>query len=231
MKVCKRCGVEKPEEAYYLNKGKREGTCYECKKKMIREWTRKNKEKVAGYARNWRKNNPVSAKACDLRSKQKRNHARQMTLIDLNADEWSSTLIYFNNSCAVCGNQGEIHMDHFIPIASGNGDTSVTNVIPLCAAHNINKRDKHPILWLRNESGASEEYIDNIINYLAKMNGMLSAEYEDYVSEQYYGIHYEYTYEIEREDYFDLSLVDVDNFIYDDDDWYLTMLNGRKGDD
>lgn len=231
MKVCKTCGVSKPEEAFYLNKGYREGTCYACKKKKAAEWSKKNisPEQQAAYAREWRKKNPAEAKLRDMRAKAKRREAISNTVMNLTTDQWKSTLKYFGNGCAVCRDNSEIHIDHFIPVASGNGDTTVNNVIPLCASHNISKSDKHPLNWLRNESGANSDTIDQIINYLAQLNGMHPSEYEDYVIDKYYGIDDEFDneadYDSHRED---LSLYDSDNFIYEDDDWYLTILNGRR---
>jgi 5-methylcytosine-specific restriction endonuclease McrA len=232
MKICKTCGISKPEEAFYLNKGYREGTCYECKKKKAAAWSKANisPEQRNTYVRNWRKKNPAEAKLRDMRAKSKRRDAIKGTLLDLSTEQWLSTLTYFNNGCAVCGRMSDTHIDHFIPVASGNGDTTVNNVIPLCARHNIGKRDKHPLNWLRQESGASTDAIDKIINYLAKLNGMLPLEYEDYVIDRYYGIDSEFDSDYEEcHNDEDISLYDADNFIYDDDDWYLTMLNGRRG--
>lgn len=231
MKVCKTCGVSKPEEAFYLNKGYREGTCYACKKKRAAEWSKKNisPEQQAAYVRNWRKKNPAEAKLRDMRAKANRRSAISNTVMDLTTDQWKVTLKYFGDGCAVCGENSGVHMDHFIPVASGNGDTAVTNVIPLCARHNINKSDKHPLIWLRSESGASAEIAERILDYLARVNGMGPQEYEDYVVDRFYGIDYEYDSDFDFDSHNeDISLYDADNFIYDDDDWYLTILIGRR---
>lgn len=229
MKVCKGCGVNKPEDAFYLNKGYREGTCNECKKKRTLEWTRANRDKVAAYARKRRKENYAAVRLNEMRAQAKRRSALSGTIMDLTTDQWKATLNYFGNGCAVCGNASGIHMDHFIPVASGNGDTTVSNVIPLCAGHNVNKSDKHPLNWLRNESGASADAAERVIDYLAQINVMSPQEYEDYVVDRYYGIDSEFDSEYEVSYNEDISLDDPDNFIYDDDEWYFTILNGRRG--
>lgn len=229
MNVCKRCGVSKPEDAFYLNKGYREGTCNDCKKKRTLEWTRANRDKVSAYARKMRKENPEAVKVREMRARAKRKSSMTGTITDLTTDQWKATLAYFDNGCAVCRNSSEIHMDHFIPVASGSGDTTVNNVIPLCARHNVSKSNKHPLNWLSYESGASVDTVERIIAYLAQLNGMHPSEYENYVIDRYYGIESEFDND---SDYYiyseDLSLYDADNFIYDDDDWYLTILNGRR---
>lgn len=224
MKTCKTCGIVKREAEFY----RREGTCYECKKARLVEWQKNNKEKVAQYAKNWRRNNPEAAKASWSKAKHKRRVKSAHTSSDLNVKDWKQTLKYFQSGCAVCSEKENVQIDHFVPVASGNGDTSVTNVIPLCRYHNVSKRDKHPIIWLQHESGASQEVVERIVFYLAKMNGMSSAEFESHVSDLYYGSGDADRWEYGESDC-DLSLDDVDNFIYDDDDWYLTMLEGRKG--
>jgi hypothetical protein len=226
VKVCKKCKVSKPDNRFYRN----EKTCKDCRNAAQREWTRKNKDKVAAYCKNWRKNNPESAHASESKAKARRKDALKETIIDLTADDWTKTLAYFGNKCAVCDEDDGIHIDHFVPVASGNGDTSVTNVIPLCAFHNVSKSDKHPINWLRNESGANPDVVERVIDYLASVNGMTSQEYEDFAADRFFGIDSEFDNDIEYVRHVDdISLYDADNFIYDDDDWYLIMLNGRRG--
>jgi 5-methylcytosine-specific restriction endonuclease McrA len=228
MRDCKTCGTTKSESDFYQRKDYVDRTCRECRKEYSRKRHKaSDPAKRAADARKWRKENPEKAKMIYIRAKHRRKEKLRGTLIDLTVEDWSAVLSYFKNSCAICDHTEDLQLDHFIPVASGNGDTSKGNVIPLCSKHNINKRDKHPILWLRYESGASTQAIENIINYLAEVNGMLPALFEDYVNEQFYDISDE-DYYFEENTYCDLSLDDPDNFIYDDDEWYLTILNGRR---
>ncbi|MED3832949.1 HNH endonuclease signature motif containing protein [Peribacillus frigoritolerans] len=228
MKECKICGVSKAEEDFYLVNGYRERRCYACRKEWQKEWSRLNRDKVAKYTRNWAENNPEKAKASWARSRAKRRCDMEGTVIDLTDDEWKITLNAFNNGCAVCGKKGDIHLDHFIPVSIGNGDTSMSNVIPLCAFHNISKSNNHPLIWLRSLPISEVPFVENIVEYLARINGMLPQEFEVYVSDKYYGISYDESF-VDESYTEDLSLYDADNFVYDDDDWYLTMLEGRGG--
>jgi 5-methylcytosine-specific restriction endonuclease McrA len=232
MKVCKVCGVEKSDNCFRVYKQYKDKTCKDCRKAQQRliASSPEEKKRRSEYQRNWRKENPEKARIRDIAAQKRRRSKINEGVINLSVEDWEATLRNFNNACAVCAATVNIQMDHFIPVATGNGDTSITNVIPLCAGHNINKRDKHPLNWLRYESGASVEAVERIITYLAKLNGMSPQDYEAYVVDKYYGIDFEFDSDLEYAQYNeDISLDDADNFIYDDDDWYLTMLNGRRG--
>lgn len=43
-------------------------------------------------------------------------------------------------ACAYCGDTGDLHLDHKVPV-SREGDHSLPNLQFLCAAHNLSKRD------------------------------------------------------------------------------------------
>ena len=44
--------------------------------------------------------------------------------------------------CAVCGAEDDLHFDHIIPWSKGGSSATPENIQPLCARHNIQKRDK-----------------------------------------------------------------------------------------
>ena len=66
---------------------------------------------------------------------------------DLTANEWKQTLQYFGGRCAYCGEDKEIHEEHFIPVKLGGGFTK-DNIIPACRRCNLDKGSKHPEEWL-----------------------------------------------------------------------------------
>ncbi|MED1350592.1 hypothetical protein P4U51_30005, partial [Bacillus paranthracis] len=77
-----------------------------------------------------------------------------------------------------------IHLDHFIPLAWGHGGTIIENMIPLRGDLNISKNDRNPFEWIKRED--IREIVDmakwhETIEYLAKLNGMTTKEYEEYV--------------------------------------------------
>lgn len=65
MKICKKCGIDKPFEDYGDNKKNVDGKaiyCKECERQRGIEYRKKNREKVNQSSKNWRKNNPETYK-------------------------------------------------------------------------------------------------------------------------------------------------------------------------
>jgi hypothetical protein len=65
MKLCKKCGVNKPLDDYGDNKNNKDGKllyCKECERLRGIEYRKKNREKVNQSSKNWRKNNPEDYK-------------------------------------------------------------------------------------------------------------------------------------------------------------------------
>ena len=67
MRVCTKCGGEKPETAEYFSRAKncRGGintACKECNNKRSREWKAKNPEKVKEARKRWQAKNPEKVK-------------------------------------------------------------------------------------------------------------------------------------------------------------------------
>lgn len=66
---------------------------------------------------------------------------------DFKPRDWRRAKQHFNNHCAYCGRDGELHQDHFIPLALGGAYTR-NNIVPVCPSCNNDKSDKHPATWL-----------------------------------------------------------------------------------
>ena len=65
MKKCKTCGIEKPLDQYYKQKGSKDGlrgSCKQCLNQKTNEYNAKNREKINGNARNRRKEDPEGHK-------------------------------------------------------------------------------------------------------------------------------------------------------------------------
>lgn len=70
MKICKKCGVNKPLDDYGNNKNHKDGKllyCKECERLRGTEYRKKNREKVNQASKNWRNNNPENYKKTVLK--------------------------------------------------------------------------------------------------------------------------------------------------------------------
>ena len=57
MKICTKCGIEKPFEAFWRSKNRPDGyvsSCAECNNKKVRDYYKKNKEKKREKNRKYR---------------------------------------------------------------------------------------------------------------------------------------------------------------------------------
>lgn len=138
-----------------------------------------NKEYYTVYKRNWRRNNPEK----DVLISQRRR-ARKISLIDdLTKDELEFTLDYFGG-CALTGDTEGLHLDHVVAISTGNGGTTLGNMIPLRADLNISKSDNNIFEWFkanRQRFKLSQTRFDNLITWLSEVNGMTTEEYRSFV--------------------------------------------------
>lgn len=59
-------------------------------------------------------------------------------------EDWKETKSYFDKKCAYCGTDGELEMEHAIPINKIQlGEHRLGNIVPSCRKCNKNKRDLH----------------------------------------------------------------------------------------
>ncbi len=222
MRVCKKCGIEKDLDEFKRDDRIKSGRSYSCKdciRKRSRQWQRDNKDKVKLYQKRYQEKNEERVRVSWSKARDRRRNMSKNTEHSLTDSEWKYVLNHFSNSCAVCESTNYVQLDHFVPIASGNGDTSIGNVIPLCRKHNINKRDKDPVAWLVNESGADSESIDKILSHLAVFNGMEKDEYRQHAIDLYYGI--ETFVKDERETIIERSYYVEEGIYFDEENAYL----------
>lgn len=89
----------------------------------------------------------------------------------------------FNGSCALTQANTQLHLDHFIPIATGHMGTVVGNVVPLSAIVNQSKSDSNPFEWFeanRQRFELSQSAFDALVAKLAQQNGLTPEEFRDF---------------------------------------------------
>ena len=164
MRCCK-CGEDKPQTEFHAGRTE----CKPCKKAIswankkrrlasdpnyrarrnaeLREWKRRNPEKVRVWRRAWKKT-PLSKLAARLRERATRSRTnalgRGVTRHCL------QLLVLQRGRCAVCRVQlgDDKHLDHIIPLAAGGGH-EVGNFQWLCPPCNLSKHAKHPVDFMQ----------------------------------------------------------------------------------
>jgi 5-methylcytosine-specific restriction endonuclease McrA len=74
------------------------------------------------------------------------------------------------NGCAYCGTHGDMHMDHFIPLARG-GTHALGNLVPACPSCNYSKTDHDPEQWYRAQPFFTEKRWRKILQVLCVKRG------------------------------------------------------------
>jgi hypothetical protein len=147
-----------------------------------RKWYEGNKEKQAMYSMNWAQNNPEKVTII-----KQRRRARKVALPDtLTTEQYTITLEYFGNSCALTGRTDNLEQEHALPISIGHGGTTFGNCYPMASGLNQSKGNKNIFEWFeanRQRFNLEQERFDRLIEWLGKANGMTVEEYRDYVYE------------------------------------------------
>lgn len=92
------------------------------------------------------------------RSKSKRRKAQQRgsTAILLSPDQLWRRWVEFGHRCAYCGVDGDLHMEHVVPISKG-GEHHLGNIVPACQTCNYSKGKNDARVWYRTQPFFSEE--------------------------------------------------------------------------
>lgn len=86
----------------------------------------------------------------------------------------------FKNKCAICGDDSNIHIDHFIPLAWKINTPLKGNYILLCDKCNVSHKSyKNIFEWNSTYNVNYLKRINNIMSWLAKENGMSIVEYNN----------------------------------------------------
>lgn len=164
-KECTICKVSKPynKEYFYSNKSRKYGLdniCKVCRREVVREYKRNNREKINKAHSEYKKKNRDYFNVYE----QKRRSRQKKLAASFTYKDWQSVLNTFDHSCAYCGSATEIQQEHYIPVASGGAYTK-DNIIPACATCNMSKNDKNIIVWYKTRSYYAGERMDKIIGH------------------------------------------------------------------
>lgn len=93
------------------------------------------------------------------------HNRRKNTEGAITADEWRNACEAFNFTCAYCGSERKLTMDHVIAVNKG-GKTESANIVPACQSCNSSKQDKDMIEWYTKQLFYSKGRLESIIKYV-----------------------------------------------------------------
>lgn len=141
-------------------------------------WYESNKD----YFRDWYKENKGSVKSSKLRRRALENDLPY----NFTKQDYESLLESFSDKCALTGMEGDIHIDHVIPLSTNQGGTYLGNLIPVLSSVNLAKGDKNFFDWFEQDKvrlNLCEERFKAVVEYLAELNEMTVEEYRTFVYE------------------------------------------------
>jgi 5-methylcytosine-specific restriction endonuclease McrA len=125
-----------------------------AKLEYLREYRKKNKDRIAAYDKNRRDYNPVyqdqQRKSRAKFHSDPQRHSRYIEQIkthvhhrrsrdgSFNLSQWNIIKQACASVCLQCGSSNDIELDHIIPLKRG-GTNWITNIQPLCRACNRSK--------------------------------------------------------------------------------------------
>jgi 5-methylcytosine-specific restriction endonuclease McrA len=103
------------------------------------------------------------------RSKSKHRKAKQRgsTALMLTADQLWRRWVEFDHCCAYCGTDGDMHIEHVIPISKG-GEHHLGNIVPACQRCNYSKSIAPVEGWYKAQPFFSDAKWEKIQAILAK---------------------------------------------------------------
>lgn len=95
--------------------------------------------------------------------------ARQAgTPASLTMEEWQQTINHFNGLCAYCLTAHWEQIEHFLPVETWGGGTTLSNCVPACASCNTCK--DHPKFILLGNNEKAVVALTRVANYLRGLN-------------------------------------------------------------
>jgi hypothetical protein len=168
---------------------------YQEKKEDIKKWYEENRAHLSEYRRKYYQENQ------DYFSEYKRKHyqenresylirnQKRRTRKHLLPENWTieqktETWSYFNNACVLTGVTDNIEEEHAIPLSIGHGGTYHGNMYPMSKTLNISKLNRNIFEWFyanRERFNLDEQRFNDLIQYLATLNGLTPEEYRQFV--------------------------------------------------
>lgn len=139
-KRCPKCERCLPRSSFYSKRGTKDGLqdrCKACSKAANKVYRDANCERVAKNMKAWRADNPGKMRALSHRRRARKRNAEGTHT----AEQVAARFAYHGNRCVYCGATGELHADHYKPLAKG-GSNWPANIVPACPPCNISKQDK-----------------------------------------------------------------------------------------
>jgi len=99
------------------------------------------------------------------KSKRRKAQDRGQTPVRVSVPALRQRFNDFSNCCAYCGLDGDMQIEHVVPISKG-GAHDIGNIIPACMSCNFSKRSKPMVEWYKNQSFFSELRLKKIQNAL-----------------------------------------------------------------
>ena len=145
MKVCSKCGLEKDQSEFRVEKATPDRWCKNCSKEYQRKYRNSShgKHVIQNYERKYCRS--LSGKLSQSEGHRKyRNSPRGKLSIQQYTNE-NAKLVYerFNHKCFNCGSTNRLTIDHHYPLSLGYGLT-LNNAVLLCRSCNSSKQDKMP---------------------------------------------------------------------------------------
>lgn len=153
---------QRRREEYRANpekKRKQDKRYYRASRKKIinkaRQWRKDNPERYRAYNQQWAEDNPETF-ANMMQAAWARRRARKQNLPDnFTNKDWQYCLEYWNNQCAICGENENLHADHWVPLSKDEElGTVAENMIVLCDHCNHTKHAIDAQRWLTKTFGA-----------------------------------------------------------------------------
>src|SRR3990167_9332012 len=122
----------------------------------MRAWRQKNAERLRESGDAWRRANPDKVKAYKFISGSRRRAKELRAAGAFTIKQLHARFDYYGNRCAYCRSDGDLNVDHVIPIARG-GTNWPSNLRPACAACNSSKHSSNVTEWLTTRSARNAD--------------------------------------------------------------------------
>jgi 5-methylcytosine-specific restriction endonuclease McrA len=116
----------------------------EPNQRKAREWAVAFPERAKAIWDRWHKNNPDKVKAATYANRAKRAAAPG----SFTSEEWLAKQAEYGYRCAYCWAEGELTVDHVIPVTK-SGSHAIDNIVPACGSCNNRKKARTPEQWAK----------------------------------------------------------------------------------